>query len=109
MQALRVASDTTVAGLTLPDLDARRAIREHLGSTGAADQAVYHRRALLHIHGSGQSIGLQQNLDAWVLVSRWRGMTLYPLHGPVAIAGRSQDGGVAPLDDDLAQHVRAVA
>ncbi|MFD7488553.1 hypothetical protein [Streptomyces mirabilis] len=109
MQALRVASDTTVAGLTLPDLDARRAIREHLGSTGAADQAVYHRRALLHIHGSGHSIGLQQNLDAWVLVSRWRGMTLYPLHGPVAIAGRSQDGGVAPLDDDLAQHVRAVA
>ncbi|SOE25028.1 hypothetical protein SAMN05442782_1718 [Streptomyces sp. OK228] len=77
--------------------------------TGAADQAVYRRRALLHIHGSGQSIGLQQNLAAWVLASPWRGMTLYPLHGPVAIAGRSQDGGVAPLDDDLAQHVRAVA
>lgn len=60
--------------------------------TGAADQAVYRRRALLHIHGSGQSIGLQQNLAAWVLASPWRGMTLYPLHGPVAIAGRSQDG-----------------
>jgi hypothetical protein len=77
--------------------------------TGAADQAVYHRPVLLHIHGNGQSIGLQQNLAAWVLASPWRGMTLYPLRGPVAIAGRSQDGGVAPLDDDLAQHVHAVA
>ncbi|MCZ0998026.1 hypothetical protein O1M63_07395 [Streptomyces mirabilis] len=46
MQALRIAFDTTVTELTLPDLDARRVIREHLGSTGAADQAVYHRRAL---------------------------------------------------------------
>ncbi|MFF7890255.1 hypothetical protein ACH40F_58595 [Streptomyces sp. NPDC020794] len=109
MQALRIASDTTVTGLTLPDLDARRAIREHLGSTGAADEAVYHRRALLQIHGSGQSIGLQQNLAAWALASAWRGMALYPLHGPVVITGRTQDGGVAPLDDDLAQYARAVA
>lgn len=39
----------------------------------------------------------------------WRGMALYPLHGPAVITGRIQDGGVAPLGDDLAQHARAVA
>ncbi|MFE2970265.1 hypothetical protein ACFXKC_42755 [Streptomyces sp. NPDC059340] len=57
-------------------------------------------------HGNGQSIGLQQNLAAWVLASAWRGMTLYPLHGPAVITGRTRDGGLAALDDYLAQTVR---
>ncbi|MFD8218076.1 hypothetical protein ACFV2U_31270 [Streptomyces sp. NPDC059697] len=70
---------------------------------------MYHRRALLHTHDNGQAIGLQQNLAAWALASAWRGMTPYPLHGPAVITGRTRDGGVAPLDDDLAQHARTVA
>ncbi|MFF2133531.1 recombinase family protein [Streptomyces olivochromogenes] len=75
MQALRIASDATVTEPTVPDLDARR---------------------------DGQSSRLQQNLAAWALASAWRGMTLYPLHGPAVITGRTQDGGVAPQDDDTA-------
>ncbi|MFD7284002.1 hypothetical protein ACFV80_45265 [Streptomyces sp. NPDC059862] len=36
-------------------------------------------------------------------------MALYPVHGPVVVTGRAQDGGVAGLDDGLAQHAHAVA
>ncbi|MGW0770773.1 hypothetical protein [Streptomyces sp. NPDC002676] len=41
--------------------------------------------------------------------SAWRGIVLYPMHGPVIVTGRAQDGGVAVLDDGLAQHAHAVA
>ncbi|MFF4836974.1 hypothetical protein [Streptomyces sp. NPDC001315] len=70
---------------------------------------MYHRRVLLHIHGNGRAMGLAQNIAAWALASAWRGMALHPVHGPVVVTGRAQDGAVAALDDGLARHVHAVA
>jgi hypothetical protein len=70
---------------------------------------VYHRRAVLHIHGNGQKLGLSQNLAAWALASAWRGMPLYPLAGPIVVTGRTASGDVTALDDDLVQHAKAVA
>ncbi|MFF4551368.1 hypothetical protein ACFY1J_45865 [Streptomyces sp. NPDC001406] len=70
---------------------------------------MYHRRALLHLHGDGHRSGLTQNITTWALASAWRGITLYPIHGPAVVTGRAQDGEAATLDDDLAQHAHAVA
>ncbi|MFJ4634058.1 hypothetical protein [Streptomyces sp. NPDC088847] len=101
--------DTTVADISLPELDAQSAIREHLGSPDAVDQGVYHRRAVMHVHGNGQTIGLPQNLTAWALASAWRGMPLYPLAGSIVVTGRTATGDVTALDDDLAEHAKAAA
>ncbi|MGW7530257.1 hypothetical protein [Streptomyces sp. NPDC054783] len=109
MRALRIAPDTTVTELDLPEPGAHSAIRDHIGTTGPVDQGLYHRRALLHIHGDGRTIGLAQNIAAWALASTWRGIALYPIHGPVIVTGRAHDGGVAALDDALARHAHAVA
>ncbi|MCX4598277.1 hypothetical protein OG819_55045 [Streptomyces sp. NBC_01549] len=109
MHALRIATDAPVTDLNLPLTDAHSAILEHVGSPDAVDQGVYHRRAVLHIHGNGRTLGLPQNLAAWALASAWRGMTLYPLAGPVVVTGRTAAGDVTALDDDLVQHVQAVA
>jgi DMSO/TMAO reductase YedYZ molybdopterin-dependent catalytic subunit len=65
---------------------------------------VYHRRAVLHIHGNGQKLGLPQNLAAWALASAWRGMPLYPLADPIGVTGRAARGDVTAFDDDLVQH-----
>ncbi|MGW1107897.1 hypothetical protein [Streptomyces sp. NPDC002540] len=108
MRVLRIDPDTTLTEVALSERDAHSAIREHVGTTGAVDQAVYHPRALLHLHGEGQVIGLGQNLAAWALASAWRGMPLYPLHGAVVLTGRTGDGGAEALDDDLAQHAHTV-
>ncbi|WP_030618384.1 hypothetical protein [Streptomyces achromogenes] len=109
MRALRIAPDTAVRELDLPVPGAQSAIRDHIGATGFVDQGLYHRQALLHIHGEGRVIGLAQNITAWALASAWRGIALYPFHGPVVVTGRAEDGEVAPLDDDLAQQAHAVA
>jgi hypothetical protein len=109
MRALRIAPDTAVREIDLPEPGAQSAIRDHIGTTGTVDQALYHPQALLHIHGDGRVIGLAQNITAWALASAWRGIALYPFHGPVVVTGRAEDGGVAALDDDLAQQVHAVA
>ncbi|MGW1193227.1 hypothetical protein [Streptomyces sp. NPDC002559] len=109
VRALRIDLDTTLTEVVLPAHGARSAVREHIGTDGAVDQAVYHPRALLHLHGEGRVIGLGQNLTAWALASAWRGMPLYPLHGPVVLTGRNGDGSAEALDDDLAQHARTVA
>ncbi|WP_435613655.1 hypothetical protein [Streptomyces sp. bgisy159] len=109
MRALRIAPDTTVTELDLPETGAHSAIQDHIGTTDAVDQGVYHRRAILHIQGGGRANRLAQNITAWALASAWRGISLYPIHGPVIVTGRAQDGGVAALDDDLAQHAHAVA
>ncbi|WP_331765327.1 hypothetical protein OG747_52730 (plasmid) [Streptomyces sp. NBC_01384] len=109
MRALRIDPDAAVTDLNLPETDAHSAIREHVGSPEAVDQGVYHRRAVLHIHGNGRRVGLPQNLAAWALASAWRGTALYPLAGPIVITGRTESGEVTALDDDLAQHVQAVA
>ncbi|MFF1917054.1 hypothetical protein ACFVYE_37005 [Streptomyces sp. NPDC058239] len=108
MRVLRIDPDTMLTEVVLSERDAHFAIREHVGTTGAVDQAVYHSRVLLHLHGEGQVIGLGQNLAAWALASAWRGMPLYPLHGPVVLTGRTGGGGVAALDDGLVQHARTV-
>ncbi|GHE34294.1 DUF3846 domain-containing protein [Streptomyces capitiformicae] len=108
MHALRIDPDATVTDLNLPTTDAQSAIQEHIGSS-AVDHGVYHQRAVLHIHGNGQNLGLPQNLAAWALASAWRGMPLYPLAGPIVVTGRTASGDVAALDDDLVQHAKAVA
>ncbi|MGW2766108.1 hypothetical protein [Streptomyces sp. NPDC001275] len=108
MGVLRIALDTTVTEPDLPETGALSAIRDHIGATDAVDQGLYHRRALLHIHGDGRAIGLAQNNTAW-LASAWRGMALYPTHGPVIVTARAQGGEDASLDDGLAQHAHAVA
>ncbi|MEU6285682.1 hypothetical protein [Streptomyces sp. NPDC047028] len=109
MRVLSIAPDTTVTELDLPEADADSAIPHHIGATDAVDQGVYHRRALLHIHGGRRVIGLAQNITAWALASAGRGIALYPIHGPVIGTGRAQGGGVVGLDDELAEHVHAVA
>lgn len=65
IRALRIDPDTTLTELALPAVDAHSVIREHVGTSGAVDQAVYHRRALLHLHGEGQVIKLRESLAAW--------------------------------------------
>lgn len=109
MRALRIDLDASVTDIDLSELDAQSAIREHLGFPDAVDQGVYHRRAVLHIHGNGQTIGLPQNLTAWALASAWRGMPLYPLAGIIVVTGRTAAGDVTALDEDLAEHAKAVA
>ncbi|MFF8867894.1 hypothetical protein ACF08B_38305 [Streptomyces sp. NPDC015139] len=108
MYALRIDPDATVTDLHLPAADAHIAIQEHLVSD-AVDQGIYHRQAVLHVHGNGLKLGLPQNLAAWTLASAWRGMPLYPLAGPIVITGRAASGDVAALDNDLAQHAKGVA
>ncbi|MFF4755273.1 hypothetical protein ACWD5R_35320 [Streptomyces sp. NPDC002514] len=107
MYALRIDPDASVIELSLPASDVQSAVREHVGS-GAVDQGVYHRRAVLHIHGSGLMLGLPQNLAAWALASAWRGMALYPLAGHVVVTGRTADGEVTGLDGGLARHAKSV-
>lgn len=75
---------------------------------GAVDQAVYHPRAVLDVHGEGQVIGLGRNFAAWALASDWRRTTLGPLHGPVVVTGRTTEGEATAPDDDLAEHARTV-
>ncbi|GGN95373.1 hypothetical protein GCM10011579_095870 [Streptomyces albiflavescens] len=110
MRALRIDPNMSVTDIDLPAGVAQHArIRDLVGGPGSVDIGRYHPRALLHLHGEGRAIGLKDNLVAWALASAWRGMPLYPLHGPAVITGRSQDGGVAPLDDDLVQHAQTIA
>ncbi|MEV6400962.1 hypothetical protein AB0M39_40345 [Streptomyces sp. NPDC051907] len=54
---------------------------------------------------------MRSNLGAWSLACAWRGLELpYALYGVVVVTGpRLGDGGVAPLEDLLAQQVHAVA
>ncbi|MFD3556895.1 hypothetical protein ACFWWA_33035, partial [Streptomyces goshikiensis] len=75
------------------------------GVGGAADTAVYHRRAVLHVHGNVQGGRLPLNLSAWVLASVWRGFELpYGLHGTVVVTGPQSEA----LDADLAAEIQAV-
>lgn len=97
MRALRIDPDATVTDLDLPEPDAHPAIRESIGSPAAVDQGVYHPRAILHLHGEERVIGRERNLAAWALASAWRGLTLYPLHGPVILSGRTRHGGIGAL------------
>ncbi|MGP4092576.1 hypothetical protein [Streptomyces sp. KR55] len=102
-------TDATVTDFDLPETGAHSVIRELVGSPDAVDQGMYHRRAVLHIHGTGRQVGPPQNLAAWALASAWRGMTLYPLAGTIVVTGRTATGDMTALDDDLVQHAKAVA
>lgn len=109
MRALRIDPDNSVTELVLPHSDAFCVIRVQVGSPDFVDHGAYHRRAVLHLHGSGRTLGLPQNLTAWVSASAWRGVALYPLAGTIVVTGRTADGDVTALDDDLAEHAQAVA
>ncbi|MFF6969369.1 hypothetical protein ACFY9G_39100 [Streptomyces anthocyanicus] len=110
---MKIAPDATVTELDLPEADKRAVIWELLGSPDTVDQGIYqgiyHRRAVLHVHGNGRQLGLPQNLAAWALASAWRGTALYLLAGPVAITGRTMAGELTGLDGDLVRHARVVA
>ncbi|MEU6346248.1 hypothetical protein ABZ883_35455 [Streptomyces sp. NPDC046977] len=78
---------------------------------GTVDGAVYHRRALLHVHGEGAlSLDREFNVAAWALASIWRGADLsYGLYGTAVVTGPNRgDGSSAELDNDLVEQVRAV-
>ncbi|MBZ3906555.1 hypothetical protein [Streptomyces griseiscabiei] len=110
MRALLIDPVDTVSELDLPEPDAHSGIRDRVGATRVVDQGLYHPQALLHVHGNGQTIGLDSNLTAWALASAWRGMPLYSFHGPVVVTGRDQHGETtSALDDELAARVHAVA
>ncbi|GGP92017.1 hypothetical protein [Streptomyces melanogenes] len=109
MRALRIDPDTTVTELDLPQTTPFSLIRVQVGFPDVVDQGVYHHRAVLHLHGSGRTLGLPQNLTAWALASAWRGVPLYPLAGTIVVTGRTTDGDVTALENDLAEHVQVVA
>ncbi|UUU37566.1 hypothetical protein [Streptomyces sp. NBC_00162] len=87
------------------DDELQRALLIRAGVAGPADTGVYHRRAVLHVHGNGQAERLPLNLAVWVLASVWRGIELpYGLHGTVMVTGpQSQE-----LEADLVAEVQAV-
>ncbi|MEU9214837.1 hypothetical protein AB0D27_45145 [Streptomyces sp. NPDC048415] len=58
MRALRIDPAAAVTDLNLPEPGAYSAIREHVGFPDSVDQGVYHRRAVVHMHGNGREIGL---------------------------------------------------
>ncbi|MFD9411555.1 hypothetical protein ACFWBN_31655 [Streptomyces sp. NPDC059989] len=102
---LRVDSDGGTTLMPWPDDELQRGLLIRAVVGGPADTAVYHRRAVLHVHGNGQSERLPLNLAAWVLASVWRGIELpYGFHGTVMVTGpQSQE-----LDADLVAVVQAV-
>ncbi|WP_030272870.1 hypothetical protein [Streptomyces sp. NRRL B-24484] len=109
--ALQINADMTVASVELPDEPAlrQRAIAARL--SGAADQAVYHRQALMWVHGNGAREGLPANLVATAVASAWRGLDVgasYFLHGRVLVTGAA-NGDAGPLEEKLVGQVCAVA
>ncbi|MDX3075856.1 hypothetical protein [Streptomyces sp. MI02-7b] len=109
--ALRLEVTGAVQGFELPEdyTRQRRVLRSLLG--GAVDGAVYHRRALLHVHGHGAlSVGRDLNAAAWALASTWRGAELpCGLYGTAVVTGPNLgNGGCDDLDDDLAGQVQSV-
>ncbi|MEU9304909.1 hypothetical protein [Streptomyces sp. NPDC048269] len=102
---LRVDPDGGTTLMPWPVDELQRGLLIRAGVGGSADTAVYHRRAVLHVHGNGQSARLPLNLAVWVLASVWRGIELpYGLYGTVMVTGpRSQE-----LETDLLAEVQGV-
>ncbi|MFF3950543.1 hypothetical protein ACFYYN_37905 [Streptomyces sp. NPDC001902] len=109
--ALRLEVTGVVETFELPeDYTRQRHVLRALLS-GAVDGAVYHRRALIHVHGQGSlSPARQLNVAAWALASTWRGTELpYGLYGTAVVTGPNRaDGGYGALDTDLADQIRSV-
>jgi hypothetical protein len=106
MHAIVITTLGEARDVELPD-DHHAEIRHILG--GSPDRAVYHREALLWVHGNGAREGLRSNLPAWTLACAWRGLTLdYELFGDIVVTGRTQDGDAQALPARLAEQARAV-
>ncbi|MFD6469540.1 hypothetical protein [Streptomyces goshikiensis] len=102
---LRIDTDGRTALMPCPADALESALLIRAGVGGSADTAVYHRRAVLHVHGNGQAERLPLNLSAWVLASVWRGFELpYGLHGTVMVTGPQSEA----LDADLVAEIQAV-
>ncbi|MFD6186898.1 hypothetical protein [Streptomyces goshikiensis] len=102
---LRIDADCATKLMPWPDDEPLRALLIRAGVGGSADTAVYHRRAVLHVHGNVQAERLPLNLSAWVLASVWRGFELpYGLHGTVMVTGPQSEA----LDADLAAEIQTV-
>lgn len=110
-QALRIDEQGGVQTVHLPDTYAaqRAALCDLVG--GATDAGVYHRQAVLHVHGNGAAAQeLQFNTAAWALASAWRGLDIpYGLYGPIVVTGPAEtDGGHGPLSPEFEAQVRGV-
>ncbi|MER6240018.1 hypothetical protein ABT185_28845 [Streptomyces clavifer] len=94
-RALRIWEHGEVEAVQLPDTQAAQ-IRElaHLVG-GPTDTGMYHRQAVLHLHGTGAvAQDLQFNASAWALASAWRGLGIaYGLYGPIVVTGPGDPGG----------------
>jgi hypothetical protein len=108
--AIRLEPDGSANTLMLPTRSEaqRQALRSILN--GTVDAGVYHRRALLHVHGGGYSAELLPfNPAAWALACTWRGMDIsYGFYGTAVVTGPG-DGLLAPLEPELHAGVRSVA
>ncbi|MDX3075879.1 hypothetical protein [Streptomyces sp. MI02-7b] len=108
---MRLEPDGVFEAFDLPEdyTRQRQVLRALLG--GHVDGAVYHRRALIHVHGEGAlSVGRDLNAAAWALASTWRGAELpYGLYGTAVVTGPNLgNGGCDDLNDDLAGQVQSV-
>ncbi len=109
-RALHIAPDATSSHLDLPeDAHAQHDIlRNLIGDT--VDRAVYHRQALLHLHGNGAGRRLPVNPAAWALACAWRRLDLpYLLYGPVIVTGPDTRGVLQTLADSLLGEAEEVA
>ncbi|MFE0463735.1 hypothetical protein ACFW1A_31230 [Kitasatospora sp. NPDC058965] len=110
MLALQIDPAGPVEEIELPADPAlrRRVLTTRLG--GSPDPGVYHRRALMWMHGNAVYEGLPPNVVATALASAWRGMDIgasYFLYGRVIVTG-SVDGDADHLDEGLAGQAREV-
>ncbi|MEU9044500.1 MULTISPECIES: hypothetical protein [unclassified Kitasatospora] len=110
MFALQIDPAGPVVEIELPDDPAllRRVLATRLG--GSPDRGVYHRRALMWLHGNTINEGLPPNVLATALASAWRGMDIgasYFLHGRVIVTGAA-DGDADRLEEELAGQAREV-
>ncbi|MFD8992739.1 hypothetical protein ACFVZ4_32440 [Streptomyces goshikiensis] len=102
---LRVDTDGGTTLMPWPGDQLQRGLLIRAGVGGPADPGIYHRRAVLHVHGNGQAERLPLNLSVWVLASVWRGFELpYGLYGTVMVTGPQSEA----LDADLVAEVQAV-
>jgi hypothetical protein len=103
MLALQIDPAGPVTKVELPDDPAllQRVVSTRLG--GSPDRAVYHRRALMWLHGNAINEGMPPNVVATALASAWRGTDIgasYFLHGRVIVTG-SEAGGADHLGEEL--------
>ncbi|MFG2845939.1 hypothetical protein ACGF12_22635 [Kitasatospora sp. NPDC048296] len=108
--AVLIDPDGSVETIALPDDRATRDRSIVTRLSGTPEPAYYHRRALMHIHGSGQNQRLADNLIA-TTACVWRGLDItsgggYFLPGRVII---TSPDGTSDLAQDLVEDVHAVA